>query len=370
MPDPAYEGYLWAGLVADIRDRIHKDYGRANARLGFLNPPNGSGRVIWIKADAQAVTNNLAGEIACAIRERRQDVRLIVTFEKEYPTVLAKLKTLARTGYGFGPADRAAATARVLARLAPIGVIALGSALRPELAYVLEQAKIPCCVVHGLPPEGAGSCYGFPNTTDERVAWHGRSQSDAALSSLLAEAQVEPVFFGVAGAHARALWWFADPDTETVQGLVEMWHRSPLARTDILFLGAASVGAMRLSAWDKDRRPLPVGAVVWVDDERFWPALAASCTAVHLVHPSERLLWAALAGGRVVSVRRIEDLALLRPAPIPERPDADVWGYWEGLMANPAIARAVGDDLRRFFWGERRRAASVTETLLQRVYNW
>ncbi|HUW97721.1 MAG TPA: hypothetical protein VMV40_02610 [Acidiferrobacter sp.] len=370
MPNPAYEGRLSAGLVADIRDRVTGRYGRANARLGFLNPPGGSGRIVWIKTDAGIATNTLAGEIACAIATRRQDVRLIVTFEAEYPTVLAALKTCPRTGYGFGPADRAAASARVLARLAPAGVVALGSALRPRLARALACAQIPCCVVHGLPPDGAGPCYGFPNTFDERAAWRDHPHTDVAFSSLMASAQVEPVFAGIAGAHARALWWFADPEAEQAEALVAMWRRSRLARTDILFLGAGTAAATRLSVWDQDRKPLPVGAVVWVDDERFWPALAASCTGVHLVHPPERLLWAALAGGRVVSARRTADLGLLRPAPIPEWGDADIWRYWEDLVENPAIGRAVGDDVRRFFWGERRDAAAATEALLARVGGW
>ncbi|MHB8253332.1 MAG: glycosyltransferase N-terminal domain-containing protein [Acidiferrobacter sp.] len=370
MPDAAYEGGLFAGLVADFRDRIHKDYGRANARLGFLKPPGGSGRIIWIKADAASLANKLAVEIACALRERRQDVRLVVTFEKEYSTFLSKLEKLPRTGFGFGPADRAAAIERVLSRLAPAGVIALGQALRPEVAHAVGRARIPCCVVHGLPPEGSGNCRGFPNTLEEQVAWQGRAQSDAALFSLIVEAQVEPVFQGLAGAHARALWWIADLSPEGAGELASRFGRSTLARTDILFLGANCVGASRLSDWDRNRDPLAPGAIVWVDDERFWPALAVSCTAIHVVRPSEQLLWAALAGGRVVSARSVRDLNLLRPAPMPELSDAELWGYWEDLIAKPAMGRAVGDGLRRFFWSERRRAAAVTETLLQMVYDW
>ena len=370
MPDPAYEGRLWAGLVADIRDRAHKDYGRANARQGFLKAPEGSGRILWIKADGNRVANRLAVEVAAAVRERRLDIRLVVTFEKEYPALLARLAKLPRTQYGFGPADRAAATDRVLARLAPLGVIAFGQALRPELAHALGQAHIPSCVVHGLPTPGAGSCYGFPNTCGERIAWQDRAHSDAAFSSMIAEAQVEPVFQGMAGAHARALWWITESDQENVETLVEFWRQSALARTDILFLSVPSAQAARLSVWDRKRNPLPVGAIVWVDDERFWPALAASCTGVHVVCPSEELLWTVLAGGRVVTARDTKDWDLLRPAPVQALSDTDLWPYWEDLMARPAMARTASDSLRRFFWGERRQAAAVTEILLQKVYDW
>ncbi len=370
MPKRAYEGHGLAGLWADLTDRLHKDYGRANARLGFLRPPAGTGRVLWIKTDDDRAHARLAVETARAVRERRQDVRLVVTFEDEYPEGWAQLDKLARTGYGFGPADRAAATERVLGRLAPAGVIAIGGALRPELASALTRNKVPCCALHGLPPEAAIHCHGFPNTLSEREAWKGRPQSDAAFFSLMAEAQVEPTFSGVAGAHARALWWLTDPDPGVVDGQVRSWRRSKLAASDILFVGTRCADAIALSAWDRERQPLPQGAVVWVDEARFWPALAASCHGLHLSRPPEPLLWAAIGGGRVVSAERPGDLDLLRPAPIPEIGGRELWAYWQTVVAEPATARATADGLRRYFWEERRRAAAVTETLLQMVYHW
>ena len=370
MPKLAYEGHGLAGLWADIRDRLHKNYGRANARLGFLGTPAGTGRILWIKTDGKAVHARLAVEAARAVRERRQDVRLVVTFEEEYRQEWAWLDKLPRTGYGFGPADRVAATERVLSRLAPAGVIAVGQALRPELASALTRTKVPCCVLHGPPPQGAIHCHGFPNTLSERQAWKGRPQSDAAFFSLMAEAQVEPTFSGIAGAHARALWWLTDPDPGVVDGQVRSWRRSQLAASDILFVGTRAADTLALSAWDRDRQPLSRGAVVWVDDDRFWPALAASCHGIHLSQPPEPLLWAALAGGRVVSAERPSGLDLLRQAPIHEVSDRELWAYWQNVVAEPAAGRASADGLRRYFWEERRRAAAVTETLLQLVYDW
>ncbi len=370
MPKRAYEGHWFAGLRADLKDRVHGDYGRANARLGFLRPPAGTGRVLWIKTDGDRAHARLAVETARAVRERRQDVRLVVTFEDEYREGWAQLAKLMRTGYGFGPADRVAATERVLGRLAPAGVIAVGQALRPELASALTRKKLPCCLLHGQPPQGAIHCHGFPNTLSEQQAWKGRPQSDAAFFSLMAEAQVEPSFSGVAGAHARALWWLTDPDPGEVDARVRSWRRSKLAASDILFVGTRGPDAIALSAWDRERQPLPRGAVVWVDDERFWPALAASCHGLHLSRPPEPLLWAALAGGRVVTAERPGDLDLLRAAPIPELGERELWAYWQKLVAEPAVGRVAADALRRYFWEERRRAAAVTETLLQMVYDW
>lgn len=370
MPKLAYEGHWFSGLWADIADRLQKNHGRANARLGFLHAPAGTGRVLWIKTDGAAPHARLAVEVARAVRERRQDVRLVVTFEEEYQKGWAQLEKLERTGYGFGPADRTGVTERVMRRLAPAGVIAVGQGLRPELASALTRGQIPCCVLHGLPPEGAIQCYGFPNTLSERQAWKGRPQSDAAFFSLMAEAQVEPTFSGIAGAHARALWWLPDPEPGTVEERIRSWRQSNLALNDILFMGAPSADAIPLSAWDRERQPLPRGAVVWVDDERFWPALAASCHGIHLLKPPETLLWAALAGGRVVSAERPADLDLLRPAPIAPLDGRELWAYWQTLIAEPVEGRATADNLRRYFWEERRRAAAVTEILLQMVYDW
>ncbi len=367
MPDPGYAGGLWAGLLADVRDRMTHNRRRANARWGFLNPPPGSGHVIWIKADGERATVRLAFEIARALGERRPDRRLVVTYESEYREWLGLLRETEGTGHGFGPTDRAGVVARVLARLAPSGVVAVGDALRPALAQALGRRGLASCVVHGMPPSAATACRGFPGTGRERAAWRGRPHADAALTALIVQAQVEPVFQGVAGAHARALWWWADGAGDE-DALIAAWSRSRLAAHDLLFVTHSKRARVRLSQWD--RSPLPAGSIVSVDEERFWPALAASCTGVHLVNPSEPLLWTVLGGGRAVSVRSLAALDLLRPAPLPEWSDGDVLPFWEGLLEDPAHARTCADEVRRFFWNERRRAASVTESLLQEVSGW
>ncbi len=368
IDERAYAGGRLAGLTADVRDWFGGNAARARARRGFLRPAPGARRAVWIKSDGGAITGELAAEIARSVRERRADLPIVVTFEHEYRDVEARLAAVPNLAYGFGPADRPRATRRVIERLRPGLVIALGTALRTRLAAALTEVAVPCLVVHGPPPSFlAPACLGFPHAAREQRAWQGREHWDAPLMALLVAAQVEPVFQGLAGAHARAMFWVADPSETVAAEIARRWCASPAARHDILFLGAPAPGASRLSIWDQDRRPLVPGDVVWVDEQRFWPALAASCAAIHLMAPSESLLWAALAGGRVVTAEDVAALDLLGVAPLIEVAWGELGRFWQDMLDRPQAARAAADDVRRYFWQERRRAADAALTLVERA---
>ncbi len=366
MADRAYEGRLIAGAVADIWDRLTGHAARANARLGLLRGPASRTRLVWIKSDAREVNGRLAAEIARTVRERSADLPIVVTFEYEHAATLARLKAIANLGFAYGPADRRAATRRILERLRPAYVVALGEAMRPRLAAGLKALGVPCCIVHGY-PMAADGCVGFAQTASEQQAWRDRVHWDGPFGALLAMAKVEPVFQGLAGAHARALFWVADAEPAAAARIAQAWRASPGADSDILFLASPIPGASRLSAWNEDRRPLAPGSVVWVDEERFWPALAASCTAIHLMTPSEPLLWAVLASGRVVSAAHVAALDLPGAPPLAKVDSDRLVAYWAGLLANPGEARAAADSLRRYFWHERRAAGEAASALVAQV---
>ena len=366
MRDRAYEGRLLAGVAADLRDRLTGQAARANARLGLLRPPPARGGLVWIKSDAREGSGRLAAEIARALRERRADLPIVVTFEYERAAIVARLKAIANLGFAYGPADRRGATRRILERLQPAYVVALGESMRPRLATALKAAGVPCCIVHGR-PSAVCECVGFAHTASELKAWRDRTHWEAPFGALLAAAQVEPVFQGLAGAHARALFWVTDAPQAIAVRMARAWQASSGAAQDILFLGSPVPGATRLSAWNEDRRPLPPGSVVWVDEERFWPALAASCTAIHLMTPSEPLLWAVLAGGRVTSAAHVALLDLPGRPPLAEVDTNALLTYWAELLANPDRARAAADGLRRYFWQQRRSAGNAAESLVAQV---
>ncbi len=367
MADRAYEGDLIAGAAADVWDRLSGQAARANARLGLLRGPASHARLVWIKSDAREANGRLAAEIARTVRERSADLPIVVTFEMEHAAILARLKAITNLGFAYGPADRRAATRRILERLRPAYVVALGEAMRPRLAAALKASGVPCCIVHGRPAAAFDGCVGFAQTASEQQAWRGRAHWGGPFGALLAAAQVEPVFQGLAGAHARALFWVADAPPAAAARIAQAWRASPGADYDILFLASPIPGASRLSAWNEDRRPLAPGSVVWVDEERFWPALAASCTAIHVTAPSETLLWAVLAGGRVVSAARVAMLDLPGAAPLREVDGDALLAYWAGLLANPGSARAAADSLRRYFWSERRAAGEAALALVTQV---
>ncbi|WP_298139104.1 hypothetical protein [Acidiferrobacter sp.] len=358
---------MLAGVVADVRDRLTGHAGRANARLGFLKPPPARAGLVWIKSDAREVNGRLAAEIARGVRARCADTPLIVTFEQEHPAVLSRLKTIANLGYAYGPADRSRAARRILERFKPAHIVALGEGLRPRLAALMRVAGVACCIVHGWPAAGAGGCVGFAHTASERQAWQGHVHWDAPFCALLAAAQVEPIFQGIAGAHARALFWVTDAPPGVNTRLAQAWRASDHGARDLLFLATWVPGAQRLSAWDGDRRALAPGSVIWVDEERFWPALAASCTAIHLTAPAEPLLWAALAGGRATSASDVAGLDLPGAPPLARIAADDLMAYWAGLLAHPDRARAAADGLRRYFWQQRRCAADAAESLVARL---
>ncbi len=366
--DEAYGGRFLRVVQADVADRLGARQARANARLGFLSPPQGDGRILWIKAGGGSDAVWLAAELAHAVRECRRDVRLIITFEAEHAAILPRIAALKRAGYGYGSCDRRSAVRRVLTRFAPLaGVVTVGGGLRPHLAAALAARSIPVVAVHDLPVEGGDAVAALPNVASEARAWGVRAMACAPLVSMIVEAQVEPQFRGVAGARARALWWVTDVTRDAWPALMESWRASPLAAQDLLFVGGAGAGP-RLSQWD--RTAYPPGSVIGVDDSRYWPALAASCTGIHVGRPAERLLWQAIASGQVVSAVAPEALDLLDPAPWETVVPDGLMAHWQGLFEEPASARQRADGLRRYFWQQRRRAQDAVAALLARVYAW
>ena len=95
------------------------------------------GKVVWIIAGAERDSVRLAVELLRAIRARRLDIRLVLTFEHDYPELLALLDDCDKTGWGYAPCDHPKAIARVMARFEPFGVILVGTRPRPNLLAAL-----------------------------------------------------------------------------------------------------------------------------------------------------------------------------------------------------------------------------------------
>ncbi len=374
----------WHGL----RDRLHGQYGRANARWGHVRAPHGGGPLVWVEAGGAEDSVRLGAGLLRALRADRSDLRFVLSFEQEYPWLLERsLAGLERIGFGYGPSDSARAVRRTLRAFAPLGVLMAARFPGPGLSAALEAAGIRCIAVH-TPAATAGRFQAaYPADRGQAEAWHqcGRAAyiaPRADLRTLLVEAQVDPnLRAALCGSEGLGVWCLAGMRPEQFSGINAWWRASALSRQGVLLIApqervAGHMGWRLISAWD--RKALPAGSVILLDDRRWLPAAVIASDAVHLDEVNAWAFWQILSAGRPVSVAH-------RSAAL-SRLDADAAGtedlfeevpalallepFWHALQRDPIGGRRRGDGLRRLFWEERRRAAEVNRDLLGRVFAW
>lgn len=366
---------------ADVRDQLRGARHRAYARHGLLTPPAGSGRLIWVKSAASRESVMLGAELVRAIRTQRQDVRLALTFEEEYPELVRpRLQGIARAGVGFGPAAHPRILDRVLRRFDPLGVVLVRDPQAAALVARVAMRHIPALVVNAPAPGGLCAARVYPSGPAQAAAWAGQGAEvapPADFLTLLTEAQVDPNFRSAIHGGDGYLWWFEAAPGQALPALVAAWQAQEGRGMDLLFVGdgspgwarrATPPGWVRLSTWDRAR--VPGGSVVLVDEYRWLPALATSVDAIYLATHSDSAFWQALAGGCPVDApadvaRRHPDLEALDVV----APEA-VTGRWRDYAADPIGSRRRGDALRRYFWQQRRQAADAATALLGEVHRW
>ncbi len=356
MSDPAYgrcrPALWWAGL----QDRLQGRAARARARWGRLRPPPGFGPLVWLRTGGAREDVQVAVALMQALREARDDTRLVLTYHREYRGVLETgLRGLRDMGFGYGPCDADRAIRRVLARLDPALVVVVGETPPVNLARHLARRDRPA-----IP-------YACPETSGD-VAPRGRADP----LTLLTPAQVEPTLGGLLRVGGgEGLWWWHGP---AERDLLRHWAEVGDAHLLVVSGDAGWTAAIRraglvllpLSAWDRERRAVPPGTVLVADEARWYPALAASVDAVHLAGAPRAVAWQALAGGRPVSFSGACEVPLADAGARPVPDCIALWEQWRAWRADPFVARAVGDRTRRFFWDCRRRAREGTDRLLER----
>lgn len=351
-------------MVGDntLADLLRTLRARFVGRQGLLVPPPGGGRLVWIKAGASRDSVLLAVELARAVRERRKDVRLALTFDRDYPELLRpRVRGIAGLGLGYGPGDRPSALRRAFRRLTPLGIVLTEEAPSARLLDTLEQQRLPVL-----------RAFGSPARADDRpTPPNGGSQASAPagdLLTLVTEAQIDPAF-RAALCPDGVLWWLQSEDPAYARQVIRRWCLSPLAKRGVLLVGAGRPspvlgGLVPLSGWR--RNPHPTGTVLGVDEARWLPAVAVSSEGIALDGPERFVQWQALAAGSSVSVRRPSPVGPLDVVATPEA----VIARWEQEQREPLTRRARGDLGRKLFWSERRRAASAVVVLLDRIYAW
>jgi len=343
---------------------------RANARLGYITAPVGQGKLVWIKAGSDAYSVRLGAELLAALRERRRDIRLVLTYEQEYPDILqTALRGVDKMGFGFGPCDQTRVVKRVLSRLQPLGVIHIERSPGQNLAAALAENNTKSVV---FPPQIEQDCAVDDVPVDMRTLW--------------VETQLEPTLGGLIRQDSQAaLFWWHGREKTSVRALLQLWRDSDIGASSYLFVSgknyeditegtdifSAAVPVYRLSLWE--RQPLPPGAAIVVDDARWRAAVAVAADGIHLQAGDPLDVWQCLASGTPCS--RSGTFVLPKSAEtgikLQEFENAvDVIESWQNLATQPFEARQQGDRLRRQFWSARRSAAAALEVLLQQVYDW
>lgn len=371
IADPGYGRALWPVWRAVLRDYRGGRGHRARARLGFLTPPEGRGRVIWVRAGAGQESLRVGTELVGAVRDRRRDVRIVLTFEQDDPVLLRSLlRPWPRVGIGYGPSDRPRVVTRVLGRFQPCGII-VAEAVPPE--NLLRRTLAPVAVVGA--PAAAPVAIAWPVSADEHAGWSsagvaGELMPAADPQARFAEAQADVVLRAIAGAGERRLWWWHGR-ADRWPGWLAAWRAWEHSGEDILMVSLVDASAvpeasLRASAWD--RSALPGGTVLHIDERRWYAAAASAAQGVHLAEIRRDVLWQALAAGCALSLG-VEATVSDLPVPRLDAPDS-VIAQWRELRGNEALRRTQGDRARRRFWEERRQVDANLATLMDRVWLW
>lgn len=368
----------------DLLDRIHGRRYRSQGRWGRIRPPLSTGKVIWIWAGASATSVLLAAELLGALRQKRLDARLVLTYENEYPEILTpRLKNLPKIGFGFGPCDRTRAITRALTRLDPLGVIVVGDAPGPHFLNTIAKHAMHRVAVQTACPITAGDfelC--VPSFPMSNMNGCQHVESPADYLTLLTTPQVEPTFgkLVAAGGQVQQLWWVHGVDKTSVQALLNLWRESPLNRNSVLVLSVEHVDKsiipsalegeiVPLSTWD--RQAMSPGQLLWIDDERWLASVAASVQAIHLCADDRRVYWQSLASGAYVTTAAALPSVTAWQHGLSTFDDfRDVLAQWATWQGESTARRQQGDRLRRLFWDARRQANQSLEQLLNRIYDW
>ncbi len=377
-----YGANFWRALWASWRDRRAGRLAQANARWGRLRLPGERGPVLWLQGGASAELLQLGVELSRAISNKRKDIRLILTFEAEPPGVFTENLGIDRFGYGFGPCAHPRALSQTLSRLQPLRYMGLGRNPSAPMAALLQTSGVPALALGTSPDRHAERVPWeaiYPHSAAAHQAWREAGfgsflQEAVDFFPLITVAQVDPNFRNlILGSLGDALFWVTALQPQDWSAWRAAWEASPLQKRGILFLEGQGgpEDLPSLSQWKRDRQ-VP-GRILRVDEERWYPALAASCDAVHLQSASRAQAWQIFAGGRPLSQSPGWQWSSPRePAPqIPILSEISaVLAHWQQILNDPIAAREEADAYRRYFWQERRQAAERLPELLQRIFDW
>jgi hypothetical protein len=371
--DSGYGDAFWPVWRAVVQDYRAGAGARARARLGFLTPPEGRGRVVWVKAGGTPESLRLGVELVGAVRERRKDVRIVITFEHEDPELLRNLMQPGRrVGIGYGPCDRPAVVRRVLRRFQPCGILLAESEPPGRL---LRDVQVPVAAV-GTQPPVVPVKMAWPLNAEAHHAWESSGRATELMKpadpqARFTEAQADVVLRVLAGGETRRLWWWHGAAGQWPAWLAA-WRAAEFSGTDVLLASLESgavlpQSSLAVSRWD--RRKLPGGSILHLDDPRWLAPAASAAHAIHLAAPGRTALWQSLAAGAAVTLGTAGPTSPDASVPVLSQVRS-VIEQWRGLRDDEQRRRRLGDAARRRFWEERRQVDTNLATLMDQVWTW
>jgi hypothetical protein len=370
LTDPCGK-FLPALLYHDMRDRLRGRRERAAARWGAMRRPDAPGKLVWIAAGATRSSVRLAVELARAILARRLDLALTLSFEAEYPDVLARLEPSPRIACSHAPADYAGAMDAVWRRLLPFGVILAGMAPRENLVRLSEACRHSLLLAAPVPVHGRFERI-YPS--HEAAPDSGQAAPAADFEALMpaSSASDDPRIASIRGGRDAFLWH--GDDAERAKRLFALF-RGHLPDALLLVGGDAAARLSRhaaetvaLGAWNG--QPIAPEKLVLIDDAMLLPTLASQAAAVHFERVEAAALWPALAAGAALSAVDPDRIRTpsARAASQPIGDENDLISLWSRTQAPDASAARQA--ARAAFAAERARAQQAFGDMLARIGAW
>lgn len=365
--------FLPALLYHDLRDRLGGRHDRARARWGAIERPNSHGKLLWIAAAGSRESVRLAVELARILAARRPDISVTLTFETEYPDLLASLESNPRIVSSYAPADYVGSMHSVWRRLLPFGVILAGMTPRQNLVRVCGACHHALLVA---PPGFAVGRYEriYPG---HRQTFEGRNvaaPADLDVLMLPAASADDTRLSGMLAARTAFLWHGAD---QAAAKRVFALFRGRLPQSVMLAAGPVVTALARhntetvaLSGWPG--QPVPPDKLVLLDSPGAFAGLGPGIVGAHFETPERTLLWQSLAQSAAISASATEWIeAPSARAATDIQPDAnaliDAWRTLDGDASARAVAARRSRDA---FETERALAEKSMTDLVARVAAW
>lgn len=383
-------------LLQDVRDRFTGNKSRANARLGLVRPPEGTGKLIWLVADDTFDSVLMASALLAAISEKRLDVRLVLTYQAEYQDVIIEhMSGLKKIGFGFGCGDNKFAAQKMLKRLSPFAIIFVGSEPQKTLMHALEKKPSIHKIAFQFRPKQQAESAFYEACYPESISKNTINTQTCDYTSgpfnvltRLVQSQVDKQLGSMlCGEAVNGLFHVHNIDEKNIGDMLSLWSKSDISKQSLLALTFTNVNfneisslknqiikfgytPVLLSQWKQN--PVSVNEIIIADDEKWYAALCTSSVSTHLFKTSAFYFWQAVSSGAVVTLDEVNNAIADSFEDVLYRANTfvDVISYWSELTNKPLLQRNTSDVIRKIFWSERRESEKQVNELLQRVYDW